>query len=120
MNQPFVMQGVKQLGGFIGGMIIHHYDIVFEVSFLAQSTVDGIENGLLAIEYRNHHRGLDVEVLLVEIRTTIERRIDLGTNLSQMGSGSILHFDLHLTVPRIHIVELLHARDPQISLFLSI
>ena len=37
-----------------------------------------------------------------------------------MGCGSLFHLDLHFTIARIHVVELLHARCTRISLLFGI
>ena len=101
-------------------MIIHHNDIELEISLLSQCTVHGIQDSLLAVVDGNHHRSLDIKILFVEIWTAIERGIDLGTNLSQMGRSCMLHLYLHLTVTGVHIVELLHTRGPQVGFRFSI
>ena len=55
MNQPFVVHPVEQLCGLVSRMVIHHNDIELEISLLSQRTVDGIQNGLLAVVDGNHH-----------------------------------------------------------------
>ena len=120
MNEPFIVHPVKQLCGLVGRMIIHHNDIELEISLLSQRTVHSIQNSLLAVVDRNHHRSLDIKILFVEVWTAIERRIDLGTDLSQMGRSCMLHLYLHLAVTGVHIVELLHTRGPQVGFLFGI
>ena len=120
MHKSLVVDGLQQLGGFIRGVVVDHDDIIFEVRLLREGRVDGIADGLFAVVDGNHHRSLHIKLLLVEVRPTIIRRIDLGTDLLQMGCGGILHLYLHLAIAGIHIVELLHARGPCVGLLFGI
>ena len=120
MDQSFVVHTIEKLRRLVSRVIIHHNDIKIEVSLLAKSTIDGIHDGLLAVVDRYHHRSLNVKVLLVQVRTPIERGINLCPNLCQVGRGGMLHFNLHLAVAGVHIIELLHPRGPQIGLFFRI
>ena len=101
-------------------MVVHHNDIIFKVGLLLEGTLHSIADGLLTIKDRNDHRGLEFELLFVKVGATIERWVDLGTNLLQMSCGSNFHLNLYLTVTRIHVVELLDTRSPGIRFFLRI
>ena len=120
MYQPFVVQTVQQLCRTVCRVIIDHNDIELEVGLLPECTAYGIEDGLLAVIDWDDDRSLDLEVLFVEIWSAIERRVYLGSDGSQMGSGGMLHLYLYLAVAGIHVVELLDTRSPQVSLLLGI
>ena len=97
-------------------MVVNDDDIVFEGRFLLQGALHGIGNGLGAVEDGNDDRGLHGKLLLVEVDVAIERRVDLGTDGSQVGRGGLLHLYLYVAVGRVHIVELLDAGGSGVGL----
>ena len=120
MDQSLVVESLQQLRRTIRRVVVHHDDIKLEVRFLGEGTVHSVADGLLTVKDGNHHRRLHVELLFVEVRTAIERGIDLGTDLSQMGCSCLFHLYLHLTVAWVHIVELLHTRGTCVCLLLCV
>ena len=120
MYQSLIVESLQQLCGAIRRVIVHHDDVELEVGFLRQGAVHGITDGLLTIEDGNHHRGLDIKLLFVEVWPTIVGRVDLSTDLVQMCRSGLLHLDLHLTVAWVHVVELLHARGTGVEFFFRI
>ena len=90
-------------------MIVDHDDVELEIGFLAQRTFHGIRDGLLSVENWNDHRSLVEEFLFAEIRLAIKTGIDEGSHLVEVLCASLLHLYLHLSVARVHIVELFLA-----------
>ena len=90
-------------------MIVDHDDVELEIGFLAQRTLHGIRDGLLSVENRDDHRSLVEEFLFAEIRLAIKAGIDECPHLVEMLRASLFHLYLHLSVARVHIVELLLA-----------
>ena len=90
-------------------MIVNHNDIILEIRFLRQRTFYGILDGLLAVKDWNNDGGLHLEFLLIEIDILILTGINQRPYLTKMGCTGLLHLYLHLTIGRIHIVELLDA-----------
>ena len=100
---------IKNLASAVGRMIVDHDDVELEIGFLAQRTLHGIRDGLLSVENRDDHRSLVEEFLFAEIRLAIKTGIDEGSHLVEMLRASLFHLYLHLSVARVHIVELLLA-----------
>ena len=101
-------------------MIVHHNHVKLEIRFLRQGTLHGIGDGLLSVKHRNHHRSLVFKLLFIEIRQTVVAGIHQGTHLVKMLGTSLFHFNLHLTVSRVHIVKLLFAALSVIQFVLGI
>ena len=120
VDEPLVVDGIKQLGGLVRGVVVHHDDIIFEVCLLREGRVDGIADGLLAVVDGDDDRCLDVELLFVEVRPTVVRGIDLCADLRQVGGGGMFHLYLHLAVAGVHVVELLHARGTGVGLLFRV
>ena len=100
---------IKNLASAVGRMIVDHDDVELEIGFLAQRTLHGIRDGLLSVENWDDHRSLVEEFLFAEIRLAIKTGIDEGSHLVEMLRASLFHLYLHLSVARVHIVELLLA-----------
>ena len=120
MYQSLVVQAVQEFCGLVGGVIIHYYDIKLKARLLSQGTLYGIHDGLLTVVYGNDHRCLDLKLLFVEVRTTIESGVYLRPYGSEMSRCRMFHLYLNLTVTRVDIVELFHSRGSEVGLFLSI
>ena len=120
MHEPLVVDGLQQLRRPVSRVVVDHDDIVFEVGLLREGRVDGVADGLLAVVDGDDDGCLYVELLFVEVRTTVVRGVYLGADLRQMGRGSLLHLNLHLTVAWVHVVELLHARGTGVEFFFRI
>ena len=100
---------IKNLASAVGRMIVDHDDVELEIGFLAQRTLHGIRDGLLSVENWDDHRSLVEEFLFAEIRLAIKAGIDEGSHLVEVLRASLFHLYLHLSVARVHIVELLLA-----------
>ena len=90
-------------------MVIHHDDVELETGLLLKGTVHGVADGLLTVIDGDNDGGLDIELLFVEVRTTVVGGINLGTDLREMSRGGMFHLYLYLTVTGIDVVELFHA-----------
>ena len=104
----------------VGRVIVHHDHIKLEVGFLAESTLHGIGDGLLTVEHRDDHGSLVFKLLFVEVGLAIEVGIHQGTHFLQMLGASLLHLYLHLSVARVHIIELLLATLSGVKFVLGI
>ena len=81
MHEALIVKSLQEFGGLIRRVVIDYDDIELKTRLLCEGALNGVADGLFAIEDGNHHRGLELELLFVEIRTTIERRVYLGANL---------------------------------------
>ena len=114
------LQLLENIRCAVGGMVVHNNHIERERGFLPQSTLHGISNGLRPVEDGNHHRGLHSELLLAEVDGLTFARIHQSSYRRQMACGHTFHLYLHLTVARVHIVELTFTTPPQVAFLLSI
>ena len=105
-----LQQTGQDIGSSVGRVIVDYDDIVFEAGFLRKGTLHRVLHRLDTVEHRDDHRGLHLKLLFVEIHRTILVGVNQRLHLTQMGCAGLFHLYLHLTVARIHIVELLHAR----------
>ena len=101
-------------------MIIHHNDIVFECCLLLQRTSHGIEDSLLAISHGDNHRGLNGEVLFVEVGILVVVGIHKCSDGIEMACSHLLHLYLHVAVGGIDIVKLLHSACPEVAFLLGV
>ena len=90
-------------------MVVHYDDIILERCLLRQGTLYGILDGLNTIEDGNNDRSLYIEILFVEVNILILSSIHQCAHLTQMSRTGLFHFNLHLTIGRIHVVELFLA-----------
>ena len=119
VDQARIIEGTDDIHCPVCGIVVNHYHIVREIRLLAQSGADGICNGPDAVLARNHHRGLVLEVSLVQVHIP-ELRFKIGPDSLQMGCAGLFHFYLDLSVAGIDIVKLLLARLARIKLHLVI
>ena len=93
-------------GSAVGGVVVHHDDVIFECGLLRESRTDCVGDGLRAVEHGYDDRCLEREVLLAVVGLGVLRCVYHSTNLVQVLCGSLFHFYLHLAVARIDVVEL--------------
>ena len=101
-------------------MVVDNDDVELEVALLAEGRLNGVGYGLDAVEDGNHDRCLVLKLLLFEVGVEIFGGVYDGTNGVEVTCHSLLHLDLHLTVARVHIVELLGAAQTCVELDLCV
>ena len=99
-------QRTEYVGGAVGGVVVDDDDVVGERCLLGKCTLHGIANGLGPIKDWNDHRGLGREILLVEIDVSIGCGVDKCAECIEMSRAGAFHFNLHIAVARIYVVEL--------------
>ena len=87
---------------------------------LCECRLNSISNCIFAIENRDNHRCLKLEVLLFKIRSVICRGVYLGTQGGQVCRDSSFHLRLCLPIVRVHIVKLLFSTQSVVFLLLGI
>ncbi len=101
---------IEYLASAVGRMVVDHDDVVLEIGLLAQRTLHGIGDGLLAVEHGNDDRSLVVEILFAEVGLAVEGGVDRG--LPPCSRCCVQAFSISIctsAVARVHIVELLLA-----------
>ena len=101
-------EAFDDIHGSVGGIIIHHYHIVFEIRFLVQGAADRIAYGADPVLAWDYHRSLVPELPFRKV-DILEHRLKISPDGLQMGRTGLFHLYLHLAVAGIHIVEYLIA-----------
>ena len=104
----------------VSGVIVHNQHIILEIRLLRQGRPHRILNSPYTVAHRDNNRSLAIKRLMGKRHVTHLILTYQRTNPAQMLRTYRLHLQLHLPVPRIHIVKLLLARLAQIPLLLRI
>jgi len=110
----------KKFRGVVGGVVIHHNHVVFEVGELSECAVHGVDDCLFPVAHGNHDGCLDVEGLLAEVDVFIVFGVYEGADLLKVLRAHFFHFYLCLSVARVHVVELLFSAQPGVLLLLGV
>ena len=119
-HHTVIPQGLHCFGRTIGGMIIHHDDIIGKVCLLLQCTFHGIDNGTHTVAHRND------DTCFYRISFCIVRQIinffgsQPSPDAAQVFGAGAFVFQLHFAICRIDIIELLLAAFTQVGLNFSI
>ena len=100
----------------IGGVIVHHNDIICKVCLLLQRTLYRIDNGTHPIAHRNDNTGFN-RISFIVIGQVIDFiRCQPSPDATQVFRTGAFVFQLHFAIGRIHIIELLFAAFAQVGL----
>ena len=113
MDQSFILRGkfLQKLEGAVGRVVVDHYDIIWEVRLLTESTQHSVLYSPDSVEYRYNYSRCHREFMLSEIRRIriLELRFQISSDPLEVLCTDLLHFDLHRPVLRVNIVKLLLA-----------
>ena len=99
-------QVIKHLRCAVRTVVVHHNNIKVKRSLLSQSAVHSISDGTYPVSDRNNDTGLHVKLccLFGNVIDFVARHESFHS--FQVVGADLFHFDLHLTLCRIHIVKL--------------
>ena len=101
-------------------MIVYYDNIIPKTGLLEESAFHRVCNGLLPVEHGYDNRSLIEKLLLGKIWLTIVSGIYQRANLLQVTSRHLLHFQLHVAIAWIHVVELFFPTLTSVMLSLGI
>ena len=120
MTHPFVGKRVDNLARPIGRVIINNKYIELKICLLSEHRAYCITNGRYTVEHRDNHRSLNRKFACREVDTAVFIWWEPSSYAMQMVGTYLLHFNLHIALRRIHIIELFLATLTCIGLDLDI
>ena len=115
-----VCQPVDDFRSAVSRMVVDDDDIIGKRGLLCESRTDCVADGSYPVSYGDDDRSFCVERDSVEVDVCEVIRVEVSADSFEMFRTDAFHFDLHIPVSRVDIVELAFTREAGVCLFFRV